>query len=131
MSERKPPIKKSASRVDWSNPRLEALLKKTEGWQLDNRGSFPSQDVGIQLGWSGDAGVGAVESSRSGLLVWEQEQVMVIETNFPIAQGELVRVDRQVGDNVETAWGSLIESRPGLRADDDENGIHVHWLNMR
>jgi hypothetical protein len=32
---------------------------------------------------------------------------------------------------VEAAWGSLIESRPGLRVDDDEKHVHVHWINMR
>jgi len=131
MTDPKPPAKKSTSRVDWSNPSLEALLKKTEGWQLDNRGSFPPQDVEVQIGWSGDGGIGAVQSSRPGLLVWEHEQVMVIETNFPIEQGELVRIDRLVGDGVESVWGSLIESRHGLRTGDEQNGIHVHWINMR
>jgi hypothetical protein len=131
MTAPKPPAKKSASRVDWSNPRLEALLKKTEGWQLDNRGSYPPQDVGVQIGWSGDTGVGTAESSRPGVLVWEHEQVMVLETSFPIEQGELVRIDRLVGERVEAAWGSLIESRPGLRSEDDENHVHVHWINMR
>jgi hypothetical protein len=131
MTDPKPPAKKSASRVDWSNPRLEALLKKTEGWQLDNRGSFPPQDVSVQIGWSGDTSVGATESSRPGVLVWEHEKVMVLATSFPIEQGELVRIDRLVGEQVEAAWGSLIESRPGLRVDDDEKHVHVHWINMR
>ncbi|WP_458071017.1 hypothetical protein [Rhodanobacter sp. BL-MT-08] len=131
MTDPKPPTKKSTSRVDWSDPRLEALLKKTESWQLDNRGSFQPQDIGVQIGWSGDAGVGAVDSSRPGVLVWEHQQVMVIETNFPIEQGELVRIDRLVGDGVQIVWGSLIESRPGLRTEDGESGIHVHWVNMR
>lgn len=129
MTERKPASKKSANRVDWNHPHLEALLKKTEGWQLDNRGSFPPQNVQIQLGWTADAD--AVASGLPGLLVWEQGQVMVVETDFPIEQGELVRIDKPVGDGFQTMWGSLIESRPGLRDGDEENGIHVHWINMR
>lgn len=131
MTEPKPPAKKSTHRVDWSDPRLEELLKKTEGWQLDNRGTFPPQDIEVQIGWSGDVIIGAVESIRPGVLVWERAQVMVIETNFPIEQGELVRIRRLVGDNLQTVWGSLIESWPGRRGEDNQNGIHVHWINMR
>jgi hypothetical protein len=129
MTERKPPSKKSASRVNWSEPHLEALLKKTEGWQLDNRGAFPPQDIEIQLGWA--AGEASVSSGRHGLLVWERNQMMVVETDFPIEQGELVRIDRPLGDSFQTVWGTLVESRPGQRADDDKNGIHVHWVNTR
>ncbi len=131
MSEQKPPSKKSASRVDWSKPHLEALLKKTEGWQLDNRGSFPRQDIEIQLGWPGGMTHASVDSARPGLIVWEHDQVMVVETGFAIEQGELVRIDRMSAEGVQTIWGTLIESRPGQRVEDGENHVHLHWVHIR
>jgi hypothetical protein len=131
LPEQKPPSKKSTSRVDWSKPHLEALLKKTEGWQLDNRGSFTPQDIEIQLGWPGGMTHTTDDSARSALLVWEQDKVMVVETGFPIEQGELLRIDRMTAEGVQTVWGTLIESRPGQRAGDGENHIHLHWVHTR
>jgi hypothetical protein len=131
MSEHKPPSKKSTSRVDWSKPHLEALLKKTEGWLLDNRGSFSPQDIEIQIGWAGGMISTSVDSARPGLLVWEHDQVMVVETDFPIEQGELLRIERTTVDGMQTVWGTLIESRPGQRVDDGEKGVHLHWVNRR
>ena len=131
MSEHKPPSKKTASRVDWSEPHLEALLKKTEGWLLDNRGSFLPQDIEVRIGWVDTMTSSSVGSARPGSLVWERDQVMVIETNFTIEQGELIRIERMAGASVQTVCGTLIESRPGKRVNDVEKGIHLHWVNMR
>jgi hypothetical protein len=124
MTEPKNPAKKSSSRVDWDDPLIASLLKKTESWQLDNRGSFAAQDVEVHLGW----GAG---SARPGVVVWEQGQVTVLETDFPIEQGELVRIDKQVGGVVQTSMGTLVESRPGNRAHDQPGDVFVHWISVR
>jgi hypothetical protein len=124
MTHRKQSSKVPTNRVDWSDPHLESLLLKTESWQLDNRGSYPPQEIHIQTGWG--AGI-----AKSAVLVWERDQVMVIETRFPIEQGEHVRLEKPFGDGVQTIWGVVVESRAGHRNDDEANGVQVHWLHRR
>lgn len=123
MTCHKPLSKLPTNRVDWSNPHLESLLQKTEGWQLDNRGCYPALAVEIHIGWGGG-------DTRRAMLVWEREQVMVIETAFEIRQGEHVRVDRPFGDSYQAVWGVVVEGRPGTREQDLVDGIHVHWLKV-
>jgi hypothetical protein len=49
---KKPPSKVPSNRVNWSDPRLESLLRKSRDWQLDNRGNQPPLEVEIHVGWS-------------------------------------------------------------------------------
>lgn len=118
------PAKKSSSQVNWDDPVLASLLKKTESWQLDNRGSFIPQPVEIQIGWGASTG-------RPATVVWEQAQVTVLETSFPIEQGELVRIDKSVGNVLQTSLGTLVESRPGVRVHDQPGDVYVHWISVR
>jgi len=111
--------------VDWSNPQLESLLQKTESWQLDNRGTFTPQQIHIQIG-TGDASI-----SEAAVLVWENEGALVIQTRFPVQQGENVRVDKPLGNDIQALWGAVIESRAGNRSDDQANDVHLHWLRKR
>jgi len=124
MSHHKPHSKQSAGYVDWSDPHLESLLRKTEGWKLDNRGAFPAQQVQIHIGWGAATGKPAV-------LVWERDQAMVLETLFPLPLGEHVRVDSPMGDRLRTVWGVVIEGREGHRTEDRAHGVYVYWLHMR
>ena len=124
MNHRRVPSKVPTHRVDWSNPHLESLLQKTELWQIDNRGTYPALGVQIHVGWG--AGI-----SQPAMLVWERENVMVLETNFSIAPGEHVRVDKPFGDELQTRWGTVADSRAGNRAGDEEGNIHVHWVHLR
>lgn len=124
MSDPKKSATKATNRVDWDDPLLASLLKKTESWQLDNRGTFAAQHVEVQLGW----GAG---SARPATLVWEREKVTVLETDFPIEQGMLVRIDKHVAGNQVTTLGTLLESRPGVRAHDQLGDVHVHWVSLR
>lgn len=124
MSHHKHHSKLSSSRVDWSDPHLESLLQKTENWKLDNRGSYSPLDVQIHIGWGAATG-------KAALLVWERDQVMVLETRFPLTPGEHVRIDCHLGDSVRTVWGMVIEERPGHRTEDRANGVHVNWLHLR
>ena len=123
MSHIKSMPKASNNQVDWSDPDLEALLRKTEAWKLDNRGAFPAQDVQIHIGWGASA-------ARKGVLVWEAERVMVLETHFLLPQGEHVRVDRISAGNLRTVWTVVAEGREGFREEDKENGVYVHWLHV-
>lgn len=116
--------KVSNVRVNWNDPELASLLQRSEAWQLDNRGGHAAQDVQVYLGWSGTVG-------RSALLVWERDQSVVLETNFPIGQGEQVRVDKHLGDRIRTLWGVVVEGREGSREEDRSKGVHLYWLQVR
>jgi len=107
-----------------SFPILGALLNKSGDWHLDNRGSAPPLDLHIHFGWG--AGV-----TKPAVLVWQNDEAMVLQTGFPLGQGEHVRVDRPQESGMETLWGEVLASRPGQRAGDLANGIQVHWLRMR
>lgn len=124
MNRHSPPAQKPTNRVDWNDPHLESLLRKTETWKLDNRGAYPAQEVQIHIGWGAAAG-------KPALLVWERDHAMVLETCFPIMQGEHVRVDSYLGEDVRVVWGVVVEGREGHRAEDQANGVHVHWLHVR
>jgi hypothetical protein len=110
--------------VDWSDPRLQSLLRRTESWKLDNRGTYVPKDVQVHLGWGASTG-------RPAILVWERDQVMMIETRFPIPLGEQVRVDEAQGESLRSVWGVVAEGREGFRAEDRANGVHLHWLHLR
>lgn len=120
----KPQARWTGNRVDWDDDRLAALLKKTEGWTLDNRGTFDPRDVQLHIGWGATAG-------RHATLVWEREQAVVVVTGFPIPVGEHVRIDRHAGEEVRSAWGVVVDGREGFRAEDRETGAWVHWLHLR
>jgi hypothetical protein len=110
--------------VDWNDPQLGSLLSKSGNWQLDNRGSSPPLSLQIHFGWG--AGV-----TKPAVLVWQKDEAMVLETRFPMERGEHVRVDRPSESGLPTIWGEVVESRPGQRADDQANGVQVHWLRIR
>ncbi|SFS18981.1 hypothetical protein SAMN05216570_3864 [Dyella sp. OK004] len=114
----------SANRVNWSDPDLEALLRRSENWKLDNRGTFSPQDVQVHVGWGASGG-------RHAVLVWERDQALVLETNFLIPPNEHVRIDRPTPTGVRSVWGTVVEGREGYREEDKVNGIHVHWVHVR
>jgi hypothetical protein len=109
--------------VDWSDPELSSLLTRSEGWQLDNRGGHAPQTVEVFVGWSAATG-------RPAALVWERDQSTVIAADFPIGQGEHVRVERHMGSNVRTLFGVVIEGREGFREDDVQRGVRLYWLRV-
>lgn len=108
-------------KVDWDDPDLQSLLRKTESWQLDKRRSFTPQDVRIHLRWSTGA-------ARFAKLLDMHEDMMVLQTAFPLQAGEQVRVDRPIGESGTPLWGVVIRSRAGTRADESAQGAYLHWL---
>ena len=114
----------SSSQVNWNDPDLASLLKRSDGWLLDNRGGHAPQDVQVCLGWSGTV-------ARAAVLVWERENAAVLQTNFPIGQGEQIRLDKHLGDRIRTLWGVVVDGREGIREGDRERGIHLYWLQIR
>lgn len=107
--------------VDWSDPQLQTLLGKIDGWSLDNRGVHPRREVQIQVGWK-------AAGSRPAILVCKREKAIVLETAFAIPVGEYVRMDSCHGDSSRSLWGVVIDARAGRREQDGIDGIHIHWL---
>jgi len=120
----KPPSGPSSNTVDWSDPKLQSLLSKTEGWSLDNRGVFAPQACEVHVGWGAGAG-------RPGSLVYEQSGVFVVATQTIIPKGEQVRVDRVQGGILRSSWGVVVDGREGRRDEDRAQGIHVYWVHTR
>jgi len=120
----KEPPRPSGNSIDWDDPNLKSLLSKTEGWSLDNRGVFSPIPCELQIGWG--AGV-----AKAATLVFQRNDVLVVEATFIIPLGEQVRVDRMQAGTHRSSWGSVVEGRAGNRAEDRANGIHVYWIHAR
>lgn len=124
MDMKPPPWSAQANNVDWTDPSLQSLLSKTEGWSLDNRGVFTPVACELHVGWG--AGVGRLAS-----LVFERDGVMVVEAAFIIPSGEQVRIDRVQAGMLRSAWGIVMDGRDGHRAEDRAHGMRVYWVHMR
>lgn len=120
----RPPSGPAGNSVDWTDPQLQSLLSKTEGWSLDNRGVFAPVACELHVGWG-------AASAKPATLVFERAGVMVVEARYIIPKGEQVRVDRIQAGMLRSAWGAVVDGREGYRADDRANGIHVYWLHTR
>ncbi|EQD43793.1 hypothetical protein B1A_15490 [mine drainage metagenome] len=108
-------------KADWGDPELQALLKKTEQWQIDQRPGFVAEDVRIDLRW----GAGVPCAAR---LVDLHDEFFVLQTVLSLPVGEHVRVDRRVGDQATILWGEVMQSRAGMRAGDQILDGQFHWL---
>lgn len=113
---------KNANAVNWSDPRIQKLLERSEGWQIDNRGTHTPTQVKIHLGM-GASGFKPVQ------LMYMRDKVAIIVADFSIPPGEHVRIDTAVGDTLRSCYGTVRHARPGQRADDQ--GEHVHWVHIR
>ena len=107
--------------VDWDAPHLQKLLQRVQSWQLDQRGGHAPQAVCLFLGWN-------APSARPGLLVWRDEHALVLQTTYPQPVGERVRVERP--HLAQGIWGEVVQSRPGQRPGDAEQGIRIHWVRI-
>jgi hypothetical protein len=116
-------LKPNRRSIDWDAPELKALLQRSEQWQIDKRGVHDSLEVHLHIG------TGAAPA-RVAVLVYERGKELVFETDFPITQGEHVRIDKPVGDQVRHIWGRVVESRAGRREQDIAAGVHVHWVHL-
>jgi hypothetical protein len=117
----------SVGDVDWSIPQLNDLLKKVDGWNIDNRSHSRPQEVEIRVtcGWN------ASEVTKPALLISEIDGVMVLGTRFPLPHGEEVLVQSKAGDSLRTRCGVVIEEREGHRAEDRTQNLYLNWLRIR
>lgn len=109
--------------VDWNTPELDALLKKSDSWQIDSRSYNARQEVEIHIGWG-------THRCEPASVACEDDRAVVIETTASIASGEHVRVDKLSGNRTHSQWTIVMEGRPGVRESDRERNNHVYWLHI-
>jgi hypothetical protein len=117
----------SVGDVNWDDPRLNDLLKKADGWNIDHRNPVSPQDVQIRIacGWS------ASSASKPARLIAEVDGTMVLATTFPLPHGEEVQVNSQTSGMARTRLGVVVQEREGHRAGDREQGLFFNWLRVR
>lgn len=107
--------------VDWDAPHLQKLLRQVDSWQLDQRGGHAPQKVRLFIGWDATHG-------HAAFVVWRDEHSLVLQTTFSLPVGERIRVERpHVARGI---WGEVVQSRPGQRPGDMEDGIQIHWVQI-
>lgn len=112
--------------VDWSNPQLNSLLQKAEGWTIDHRSDSQPEEVQIQIG----GGAGAGGTHHPALLVSENDGEMVLVTRFPLPHGEHVWVTSSRAGRLQTRWAVVAGEREGQRAEDRQHGLYLNWLRV-
>lgn len=127
MAHNKDRTRVSVADVDWSDPRLNALLKKTDGLSIDNRNGVPGTPISIRIasGWESSA------TDKPALLVSDVGSTLVIVTRFPLPHGGDVQVMGIPGAGPDARWAMVKEEREGLRAEDKQDGLFLSWLQPR
>jgi hypothetical protein len=111
------------SAVDWNTPELDALLKKSDSWQIDSRSYNACQEVEIYIGWG-------THRREPASVACEDDGTAIIETAASIASGQHVRVDKASGDKTHSQWAIVTGGRPGVREGDKRRNSHVYWLRF-
>lgn len=113
--------------VDWNDPKLNELLKKTDGLSIDNRSQLPGTQVKIRIasGWE------ASGADKPALLVAEVDGALVLVTRFPLPHGGDVQVIGLPGGGQQTRWAVVADEREGQRVEDQGQDLFLSWLRPR
>ncbi|WP_049623043.1 hypothetical protein [Frateuria defendens] len=117
----------TVSSVDWSDPHLNELLKKVDGWSIDHRSHLPPQEVEIRVicGWE------AADGCMLAQLLAESDGGLVLATRTPLPPGVEVRVSAGPGDGQPTRWGVVLQGRESRRVEDRGDALYLSWLRAR
>ncbi len=127
MAHNKDRTRVSIGDVDWDDPKLKALLDKTDGLSIDHRSQLPGTRVEIRVasGWE------ASTDGKPALLVGETDGLLVLVTRFPLPRGGEVQLNGLPGGGPQPRWAVVSEEREGLREGDREEGLFLNWLRPR
>ncbi len=108
--------------VDWNDPKLQDLLKKTESLRLDNRGMFKTRRVLLRRSWhsSGEAGEVLLVADPGG-------GRLTVLADFPLDRGDPVTIDKQLAGNTEAGilLCEVVGCRRGNRPEDAGRKVFV------
>lgn len=108
--------------VNWDDPRVQQLLKKSEGLRLDGRGSYRQRPVRLWCSWQ------SAGTARRALLAGESGAgVFTVLTDFPLERGQPVALELQPGNAQVTGRQlcKVINCRAGNRAEDGGRQVYV------
>ena len=127
MAHNKDRTRVSVGNVDWDDPKLKALLDKTDGLSIDNRSELPGTRVEVRVasGWDASA------EGKPALLVAETDGLLVLVTRFPLPHGGEVQVTGLPGGGPQARWAVVSDEREGQRVEDQEQGLFLNWLRPR
>ena len=127
MAHNKDRTRVSIGDVDWDDPKLKALLDKTDGLSIDNRSQLPGTRVEIRVASGWDAST----DGKPALLVGESDGLLVLVTRFPLPSGGDVQLTGLPGGGPQPCWAVVSDEREGLREGDREQGLFLNWLRPR
>nr|WP_288120847.1 hypothetical protein [Thiomonas sp.] len=108
--------------VDWNDPKLQELLKKTESLRLDNRGMFKARRVLLRRSWhpSGAASEVLLVADPGG-------GKLTVLADFPLDRGDPVTLDKELAGNAEAGilLCEVVGCRRGSRPEDAGREVFV------
>ncbi|MFC5525345.1 hypothetical protein ACFPPA_06275 [Rhodanobacter ginsengisoli] len=113
--------------VDWTQPQLNELLQKIDGFSLDHRSETPPRKVKIRIASGWDTG----PTDQSAMLVAQIDDVMVLATRLPLPHGAEVQVSGLPDDGPAPCWAVVTEEREGVRTGDKPPLVYLNWLRPR
>jgi hypothetical protein len=127
MAHNKERSRVSVGDVDWSDPKLNELLKKTDGLSIDHRSQMPGTEVKIRVagGWDTSA------EEQSALLVADSDGLLVLVTRFPLSRGGEVQLSGVPGGGSQPLWAVVSDEREGQRIQDQGQELFLSWLRPR
>lgn len=112
--------------VDWNDPRLQELLRKTEGLRIDARATFKPRPARLRLGWR--EGVSWFEVWR----VYQTDDLHVIrlDRRLDMHVGDAVSLDtlRPTAPAAGIVFAQVDAMRAGQRNDDQGTPVVLLWL---
>ena len=110
--------------VDFNDPRIQELMRKTEALSLDRRGQQSLQNVLVRPTWNpAEAGVAAVQIGE------EAEGQVTLAASQSFAVGDDLLLHRQAGG--PGGVYRVEASRPGRRQEDAAQSLFITHLRRR
>ncbi len=111
--------------VDWEDPRLQELLKKTESLRLDNRGTFQPRRILLRRGWHDSA-----TAEIATLAAEHSDGRLTLITDFPLERGDPVMIDKNATAIAHPQYilAEVTDCRRGSRPGDDGSLVFIIGL---
>ncbi|SCC94014.1 conserved hypothetical protein [Thiomonas sp. X19] len=112
--------------VDWNDPRLQELLRKTEGLRIDARATFKPRPARLRLSW---------REGAAWFDVWRVHQtgdfhVIRLDRRLDMRVGDAVSLDtlRPTAPTAGIVFTQIDAMRAGERNEDQRTPVVLLWL---